>query len=103
MPALKVLGQPMLFAAEDLRIVSVGALLLRILQIALLIPAMVYVLHLPSPEDVKSVVDNDIDNGSGSSPSSTTITSQYGRELIVSYWSLATFTAVASICLEVLM
>jgi hypothetical protein len=90
MPALRVLGQPMLFAGDDLRVVAIGSILLRLLQIALLVPAFVYVVRLDEPPD-DYVLEF-----------SRSI-SKHGRELVITYWSLASFTALASICLEAFM
>lgn len=106
MPALTVLGQRLVFLADDdLRVVALGAFKMRFLQLILLVPSFILLLQVDLVEDdyddcngnnrndSNSLNGRSIDGGSSSKASK--------EEIIAwSFWALSALSFVLSLVLE---
>lgn len=88
MPSLVLFGQRTLVSGDDLRISSVFAIVLRIIELGLVLPLMIYTLRVnPNAACVRKAAFVD----------------KYGYNMMIAYFVLALALVVASILTEALM
>ena len=116
MPALVLLGQPTIVSGDDIRWVCILIILLRLLQLAAVIPFLFYVVSFGD------INNNDIDNSNGATAAAATETETLDyysecieeksfndplvsktRPIAISYGAMTLFLAVSSIVLEAFM
>lgn len=98
MPALRVLGQRLNFiAGDDLRAFSKAVILLRIAQVAVLVPAVVLLAQ------TKRRFDDLHADGDPMSPSSCVKDRRQKKAIVWSFWVLSATTIASSIVLESFM
>jgi hypothetical protein len=126
MPALVLLGQPTIVSGDDIRWVCILIILLRLLQLAAVIPFLFYVVSF-GPNNNNFYSDNSINSvttaaAAAATSTTTTATSMLdyysectrekaasnplvskARPITISYGALTLFLAVSSIVLEAFM
>jgi hypothetical protein len=103
MPALVLLGQPTIVSGDDIRWVCILIILLRLFQVAVVLPFLVHVVNFGNNSNGND--DNEVYTGSAcieEESFSSPLVSK-ARLIAISYGALTLFLALSSIVLEAFM